>query len=101
MNNKDPYGYEQLDRYKSYKWVKYVIKATHIMQSGFQKVKWYYITATSANHAIDLFKAHYTYDLNFAEGEYMIIMGVYDKPNTMYVGDYKGNRLYDSNGEKL
>jgi len=101
MNNKDPFGYEKLDRYRAYKWVKYVVKAQHIMESGFEKIKWYYVTAISVNHAIDLFKHQYCQDLKWQEGEYMIIMGVYDKPNTMYIGDYQGNRLYDANGEKL
>jgi len=101
VNKKDPFGYERLDRYRAYKWIKYVIKAQHIRQSGFESIKWFYVTAVSVNHAIDLFRINYCDDLNWREGEYMLILGVYDKPNTMYIGDYQGNRLYDENGQKI
>jgi len=91
--NKDPLGYEKLDRYRAYKWIKYVMKVQHIYVNGYEKIKWYYITAVSANNAIDLFRAQYANQLNWEEGEYMLILGVYDKPNSMYIGDYQGNKL--------
>lgn len=92
-NKKDPFGYEELNRYRSYKWVKYVIKVQHIMINGFEKIKWYYVTAISVNNAIDQFRAQYADSIQYDQGEYMLILGVYDKPGTMYIGDYFGNKI--------
>jgi hypothetical protein len=93
INKKDPFGYEQLNRYGSYKWLKYVLKVNHIYVDGFDKIKWFYVVATSVNHAIDIFKDQYAKGVDWINGEAMIIMGVYDKQETAYLGDYKGNKL--------
>jgi hypothetical protein len=91
--NKDPWGYENLNRYGTYKWTKFVMKVQHIQIDGYDKVKWFYVTATSVNHAIDIFKNDYAKNVDWINGEVMIIRGVYDKPDTMYLGDYAGKRI--------
>lgn len=93
IKNKDPFGYEKLDRYRSYMWTKYVMKVNHIHTDGFNKIKWFYVVATSVNHAIDVFISDYSKDIDWINGEAMIIMGVYDKPETTYLGDYKGKKI--------
>jgi hypothetical protein len=85
--------YEGLQKHKAYKWCKYVIKVDHIFDDGFSKIKWFYLKATSVNHAVDIFRDVYGKNINFEQGEYMIILGVYDKPNTMYVGDWLGRKI--------
>jgi hypothetical protein len=85
--------YEGLQKHRSYKWTKYVVKVEHIFTDGNSKIKWFYLKAISANHAVDLFRDVYGKNLNWVEGEYMIILGIYDKPNTMYVGDWLGKKI--------